>query len=83
MIQKKFILMAAFTIMFLQQTSELTETMFTKGDDISKEDFETSFISAMEGLGISSGKINIPSEFYPDLNENYKFLLLNGVGGGG
>ncbi len=64
-------------------TSELTETMFTIGDDISKDDFETSFISAMEGLGISSGKINIPSEFYPDLNENYKFILLNSVGGGG
>lgn len=63
--------------------SEFIEIMFIKGDDISKEDFEILFISVMEGFGIILGKINIFFEFYLDFNENYKFLLLNGVGGGG
>ena len=61
---------------------DLSEELFLKMDsDINKEDFESWFINAINGLGSSSGELNIPAEHRPDLSREYNYLVLQRMNG--
>lgn len=58
---------------------EPSDEVFTMSEEINKDDFETLFTRALEGFGVSSDKPNIPIEYLPNFDVEYKFLVLSGV----
>lgn len=61
---------------------EPAEELFLKmDDDVKKEDFESWFSTAVNGLGFSSGELNIPIEYRPDLSKEYNYLVLQRMNG--